>query len=114
MSERQLSITDLCEDIKPGVLPIELLEILSKSTCGRYVKAPKTTFQRLENLNLFLEQLKIKSIKLVNIGAEDLAGGSRKLVLGLTWTLILAFEVNKAGINDLLEWVQEKVKSNQC
>ena len=111
MSERQLSITDLCEDIKPGVLPIELLEILSKSTCGRYVKAPKTTFQRLENLNLFLEQLKIKSIKLVNIGAEDLAGGSRKLVLGLTWTLILAFEVNKAGINDLLEWVQEKVKS---
>jgi hypothetical protein len=111
LSERQLSITDLCEDIKPGVLPIVLLEILSKSTCGRYVKAPKTTFQRLENLNLFLEQLKIKSIKLVNIGAEDLAGGSRKLVLGLTWTLILAFEVKKAGINELLEWVQEKVKS---
>ncbi|KOO26882.1 alpha- sarcomeric (f-actin cross linking protein) [Chrysochromulina tobinii] len=111
LSERQLSITDLCEDIKPGVLPIVLLEILSESTCGRYVKAPKTTFQRLENLNLFLEQLKIKSIKLVNIGAEDLAGGSRKLVLGLTWTLILAFEVKKAGINELLEWVQEKVKS---
>ncbi len=89
LSERQLSIADLCEDIKPGVLPIQLLEILSESSCGRFVKTPRTTFQKLENFNIFLEQLRAKSIKLVNIGAEDLASGDRKLVLGLTWTLIL-------------------------
>ena len=45
----------------------------------------------LENHNVFLSQLKAKSIKLVNIGAEDLAGGDQKLVLGLTWTLILRY-----------------------
>ena len=113
--ERQLTTEDLCEDIKLGVLPIELFEILSRSSCGRYVKAPKTPFQKLDNFNIFLEQLKSKSIKLANIGAEDLAGGVRKAVLGLTWTLILTYEVNKllgekAGINDLLNWVKEKVK----
>ncbi|KOO32002.1 actinin-type actin-binding conserved site [Chrysochromulina tobinii] len=113
--ERQLTTDDLCEDIKLGVLPIELFEILSRSSCGRYVKAPKTSFQKLDNFNIFLEQLKSKSIKLANIGAEDLAGGVRKAVLGLTWTLILTYEVNKllgekAGINDLLNWVKEKVK----
>lgn len=129
LSERQLITTDLCEDIKLGVLPNVLIEILSRSPCARYIQAPRTTFQKLDNLQIFLRELREKSIKLVNIGAEDLASGDRKLVLGLTWTLILAFEVQssaprtalnfddggadgppKAGIAELLEWAKEKVK----
>ena len=26
---------DLCEDVKPGVYPIKLLEVLSDSSCGK-------------------------------------------------------------------------------
>ena len=129
LSERQLITTDLCEDIKSGVLPNVLIAILSRSPCARYVQAPRTTFQKLDNLQVFLRELREKSIKLVNIGAEDLASGDRKLVLGLTGTLILAFEVQssaprsalnfddggadgtpKAGIAELLEWAKAKVK----
>ena len=52
-------IKDLCEDVKPGVLPIKLLEVLSKSSCGKYNKAPRIKFQMLENQNIFLAQLKV-------------------------------------------------------
>ena len=36
----------------------------------------RTKFQELENHNIFLAQLKARSIKLVNIGAEDLEGST--------------------------------------
>ena len=35
LSEVDLQVTDLCEDVKPGVLPIKLLEVLSDSSCGK-------------------------------------------------------------------------------
>ena len=116
----KLKITDLNEDIKPGVYPIRLLEVLSDSSCGKFDKHPKSKFQWLANHNLFLQQLKAKSIKIVNIGPEDLAGTSedseeshRKLVLGLTWTLILRYEIQKFGENEseLLNWAKQTAGS---
>ena len=35
LAEVDLKVDDLCEDVKPGVLPIKLLEILSDSSCGK-------------------------------------------------------------------------------
>ena len=32
---KSLEVTDLFEDVKQGVLPIRLLEVLSASTCGK-------------------------------------------------------------------------------
>jgi len=114
LASLSLSVNDLCEDVRPGVLPIQLLEVLSDSSCGKYNKKPKSKFMMLENQNVFLSQLKAKSIKLVNIGAEDLAGGDRKLVLGLTWTLILRYEIHKFGGNEaeLLTWTKDLVQEH--
>ena len=44
-----------------------------------------------------LSSVKSKGLKLVNIGPEDLVAGDRKLVLGLTWTLILRYEIQRYG-----------------
>jgi hypothetical protein len=92
---------------------------------GRTVNAkPMIPLQKTENLNLFLEILtKDKGIKLVNIGADDLVLGKMDLVLGLSWELILFYELGgrTAGVGrttsgfgggggdskELLEWVQE-------
>ena len=93
-----VKVKDLTEEIRPGVISIKLLEQLSDSSCGKYSKKPVGKFQQLENHNLFLNQLKAKQIKLVNIGAEDLWSGDRKLVLGLTWTLILRYEIHQFGM----------------
>lgn len=109
LSEANIKVTDLCAEIKPGIVPIRLLEVLSDSSCGKYNKKAVGKFMQLENHNIFLNTLKAKSIKLVNIGAEDLWAGDRKLVLGLTWTLILRYEIHQFGgnENELLDWTKE-------
>ena len=63
----------------------------------------------LENNNIFLAQLKAKGIRLVNIAGEDIVDGKRTLLLGLTWTLILRYEIQKYGADEqeLLRWVKE-------
>ena len=47
--------------------------------------------------------------RVVNIGPDDLKAGDQKLVLGLTWTLILRYEIHQFGGNEaeLLAWVKE-------
>jgi hypothetical protein len=66
----------------------------------------------LENHSTFLKHLDAEGIKLVNIGSEDLSTGNQKLVLGLTWTLILKYEMAKVGNeSDLFSWVKSVVAS---
>ena len=105
---RGIVVTDLCEDIKPGVISMNLIELLSASVGCKYNKSPSSRFQMLENNGAFLAQLKSKNIRLVNIGPEDLTAGNRTLVLGLTWTLILRYEIQKFGaeVDELLRWVK--------
>ena len=111
LKERQLKLEDLCEDIRSGVPGIVLLEALTSTTGTKYNKKPKSQFQKLENHSTFLNVLKAQGVKLVNIGAEDLHDGKKKLVLGLTWTLILKYEIHQFGIDEnmILKWVRLRV-----
>jgi filamin len=69
--------------------------------------------QKYENNNIALAFIKAEGLKLVNIGSEDITGGKLKLILGLIWTLILRYQIQKGGDNDgknaLLEWVRQKI-----
>ena len=111
LKERQLKLEELCEDIRSGVPGILLLEVLTSTTGTKYNKKPKSQFQRLENCQTFLDLVKARGVKLVNIGAEDLHDGKKKLVLGLTWTLILKYEIHQFGIDEnmILKWVRLRV-----
>lgn len=51
----------------------------------------------LQNVQLALDFLRYKKIKLVNIRAEDIVDGNPKLTLGLIWTIILHFQVSGAA-----------------
>ena len=108
LQKRGITVTDLCEQIKDGVIGMNLIELLSASVAGKYNKSPSSRFQMLENNGAFLAQLKSKNIRLVNIGPEDLTAGNRTLILGLTWTLILRYEIQKFGaeVDELLRWVK--------
>merc|ERR1719382_1242455 len=89
----------------------EVLEGLPDGT-NKYTKNPKMKYHKLENQQLFLKQVASKGIKLVNIGAEDLHDGNGKLILGLTWTLILRYEIHKFGADEamLLRWVTARTQ----
>jgi len=62
---------------------------------------------------LFFTQTK-QGIKLVGIGPEDVHDNNLKLILGLIWTLILRFQIQRGGPDanakaELLEWVRQQV-----
>lgn len=117
LEERGLYINKLNPDFTNGILLINLIEIISHpKKFQRYNKHPRIPLQKTENFNIALDFLKAEGIKLVNIGSSDLVNGSTKLTLGLIWTLILRYQINKGGDgdlnkakNDLLEWVRSKI-----
>lgn len=55
-------------------------------------------FHMLQNVQMALDFLRYKKIKLVNIRAEDIVDGNPKLTLGLIWTIILHFQVSSSAI----------------
>lgn len=74
----------------------ELLEIISKKSPGKYVnKARMLSIHHIENLNKALRFIKFQGLKLVNIGAADIQTGTPTCILGLIWTLILRYQINK-------------------
>eukprot|EP00004_Rigifila_ramosa_P018140 TRINITY_DN4481_c0_g1_i1.p1 TRINITY_DN4481_c0_g1~~TRINITY_DN4481_c0_g1_i1.p1 ORF type:complete len:544 (+),score=140.23 TRINITY_DN4481_c0_g1_i1:212-1633(+) len=70
----------------------------------------------LENCSKCLNFLtKEEKITLVNMGGDDIVDCNKKIILGLIWTLILRYQINKgqeaggSAKNELLEWVRSKI-----
>ncbi|XP_057197512.1 dystonin isoform X6 [Triplophysa rosa] len=51
-------------------------------------------FHRLQNVQISLDYLKRRQVKLVNIRNDDITDGNPKLTLGLIWTIILHFQIS--------------------
>jgi hypothetical protein len=93
-----MEIKSLENDFSDGVMFINLLEEISnKQVARKYNKTPKIRAQKLENLSFCFQFLKQENIKLVGMGPEDLCDGNLKLTLGLIWTLILRFQIDRGG-----------------
>ncbi|CAB1321217.1 unnamed protein product [Coregonus sp. 'balchen'] len=113
LMKAQRHITDLYEDLRDGHNLISLLEVLSGETLPR--EKGRMRFHKLQNVQIALDFLKHRQVKLVNIRNDDIADGNPKLTLGLIWTIILHFQVN--GQSDdmtakekLLLWSQRMVE----
>jgi hypothetical protein len=83
---RGMHINDMKMDFKDGLLLINLMEVISdkKINNGRHNKHPRIISQKMENLNLALDFIKAEGIKLVNVGADDIASGNIRSV-GAPW-----------------------------
>uniref|UniRef100_A0A3Q2Q4N2 Calponin-homology (CH) domain-containing protein n=1 Tax=Fundulus heteroclitus TaxID=8078 RepID=A0A3Q2Q4N2_FUNHE len=51
-------------------------------------------FHKLQNVQIALDYLKRRQVKLVNIRNDDITDGNPKLTLGLIWTIILHFQIS--------------------
>ncbi|KYO20025.1 hypothetical protein Y1Q_0004714 [Alligator mississippiensis] len=87
----QRHVNDLYEDLRDGHNLISLLEVLSGDTLPR--EKGRMRFHKLQNVQIALDYLKHRQVKLVNIRNDDIADGNPKLTLGLIWTIILHFQV---------------------
>lgn len=87
-------MTSLDKDFSDGVKLIQLLEIMSDSSLGRYNKRPIMRVQKAENAAKALAFIRERGVKLTNIGPEDIVDGNLKLILGMIWTIILRFTIS--------------------
>ncbi|XP_061529839.1 plectin-like isoform X5 [Phycodurus eques] len=97
-AEAQRHVSDLYEDLRDGHNLISLLEVLSGETLPR--EKGRMRFHKLQNVQIALDFLKHRQVKLVNIRNDDIADGNPKLTLGLIWTIILHFQVSST-ISDI-------------
>ncbi|KAG0441183.1 Alpha-actinin-4 [Dictyocoela muelleri] len=86
-------VKDFIVDLNDGTILARILIILTGENFFFHHK-PVGKFQKIENIQLVLDFMNKKNIKLVNIGTEDIYGGNLKLMLGLVWTIILRFGVS--------------------
>uniref|UniRef100_A0A8C1VHR4 Dystonin n=1 Tax=Cyprinus carpio TaxID=7962 RepID=A0A8C1VHR4_CYPCA len=101
-------VNDLYEDLRDGHNLISLLEVLSGETLPRERDFLKTLrlprekgrmrFHRLQNVQIALDYLKRRQVKLVNIRNDDITDGNPKLTLGLIWTIILHFQISDVHV----------------
>jgi len=114
LKDRGYHVKDLQKDLCDGILLVNLLEIISAKSLGKYNRNPRIPAQKLENQVIALNFIKAEGLTLVNIGPEDIVDGRLKLILGLIWTLILRYQIKKGGNDasaksELLKWVQSKI-----
>ena len=67
-----MKIEDLEVDLSDGIALINLLEILSSKSLGKYNAKPKLRVQKIENAQFALKFLAQEGVKLVGISAEGL------------------------------------------
>ncbi|XP_061463226.1 plectin isoform X6 [Rhineura floridana] len=114
-------VNDLYEDLRDGHNLISLLEVLSGDTLPR--EKGRMRFHKLQNVQIALDYLKHRQVKLVNIRNDDIADGNPKLTLGLIWTIILHFQISDIQVSGqsedmtakekLLLWSQRMVEGYQ-
>jgi len=96
-------INDLYEDLRDGHNLISLLEVLSGIKLPR--EKGRMRFHRLQNVQIALDFLKQRQVKLVNIRNDDITDGNPKLTLGLIWTIILHFQVGPMKFGVTVAWL---------
>ncbi|CAM9567166.1 unnamed protein product [Lampetra fluviatilis] len=101
-------LNDLYEDLRDGHNLISLLEVLSNETLPR--EKGRMRFHRLQNVQIALDYLKHRKIKLVNIRNDDITDGNPKLTLGLIWTIILHFQISDIQVTGQSEDMTAKEK----
>ncbi|XP_031525690.1 plectin isoform X3 [Papio anubis] len=129
----QRHISDLYEDLRDGHNLISLLEVLSGDSLPRERDVSRSSrlprekgrmrFHKLQNVQIALDYLRHRQVKLVNIRNDDIADGNPKLTLGLIWTIILHFQISDIQVSGqsedmtakekLLLWSQRMVEGYQ-
>jgi len=122
LKDRGIALQDLIADMKDGVALINLLEIISGKSLAPYNKTCRVVIHRMENLTKSLKFITEEGVKLVNIAPSDIESGNLTIILGLIWTLILRYQIQKGKVeekgnkarSELLEWVNSRINPKQA
>lgn len=94
---RKEPIQDLTKDLSDGVALVELAEILThKKAPNHWAEHPKHNVEKVTNCDMAIDMFEKDGVRFVGISGKDVSDSNQKLVLGLVWSLILHYSINKA------------------
>ncbi|KAJ5073097.1 spectrin beta chain [Anaeramoeba ignava] len=89
------SITDL-EELEDGLKFIKLVEDITCEPIQKYNKNPQTRNQKIDNLKIAIEKIeKIKKIKFINVGAEDIVDKNIQITTEIILSIIFQFSIEE-------------------
>ena len=90
---RGLEIESFPDDLKNGVILCHLAELLTKQKLKKFNSHPTLQAHELDNLGVAFKLLTKSSLRLVNVGPQDVHSGHVKCILGLLWSCIKKFQL---------------------
>ena len=114
LGKRGKSIENIQTDFGDGIKLVDLLEVISAEPLGKFNKNPKMKIHKIQNVNIGLDFIAKKGVKLWGISSEDIVDENLKLILGMIWTIILRFaiaDISEEELNAkeaLLLWCKKK------
>merc|ERR1712124_203709 len=115
LGKRGKSIENIQTDFGDGIKLVDLLEVISAEPLGKFNKNPKMKIHKIQNVNIGLDFIAKKGVKLWGISSEDIVDENLKLILGMIWTVILRFaiaDISEEELNAkeaLLLWCKKKL-----
>lgn len=92
-----IQIDDITKDLSNGVALCNLATLLTQKDRPRgWVLEPKRQVDMVQNCELALEMFQSDGVKLVGISGKDINDNNEKLILGLVWSLIVHYSVDKS------------------
>ena len=115
LSKRDMKIEDIARDLSDGRKLLALLEIIADETLPKPSRGTMK-IHHVENVGRALRFIQDKNVDVRSIAPEEVVDHNLKMILGLTWMLILRFEIQDISEDQLnakdalLLWCQRKTE----
>jgi Ca2+-binding EF-hand superfamily protein len=119
LRKREMKVDSLIDDMENGVALINLYEIISDESLGKYYPDPKSKFHKIANLGTVLRKINsfVNSVGIkVEFSAEQVMEKDKRQILGMIWCLIHKFEIQDISEEELsareglLLWCKKKTQ----
>ena len=96
LRKRDIKIDDLATGLQNGINLVHLLEELTgKTTPVSINKNPTFRIQKIQNSSIAVDFAKSEKVN-ITASAEDIVDGQLKNILGMIWTFILKYQINRS------------------
>ncbi|KAJ3423511.1 faciogenital dysplasia protein [Anaeramoeba flamelloides] len=100
LATRNLKVNNFQQDLSNGILIINLLEIITGDSVGRFNKNPRIAIQKRDNFDLVFTFMKKKGTHVIGCSTQDIIRGETKVLLSLVWNIIrMAEKIKGQGLH---------------
>lgn len=105
-------ITNLYEEARDGLVLLKVIDKIQPGTVDwkKVAAKPKNMFEKAQNCDECIASCNRLKIKLIGLGAKDIAEGHKKNILAIVWQLVRMHYLQLLGSKtekDLIAWVNE-------